>query len=202
MTVGVASLQCDLKSGGGRGLSLWGVAENIVLTYAGLRQRYSQLLCGVGVWGCGVLLNAVDKQADRLPDSKTDGSKTERLPDLKTDRLLDSNPGSLPDLKADHEAQGQTVRLSSRQTAKLKDRQTHGWLPAVGEIWTISSWGPVVSFKTRTWTSVESDSQPSATTETVAMETPRQMRVTWHQKAVPVGRTAHSKDGESVYWIT
>ena len=81
-----------------------------------------------------MLLNAVDKQADRLLDSKTDGSKTERLPDLKTDRLLDSNPGSLPDLKADHEAQGQTVRLSSRQTAKLKDRQTRGWLPAVGEI--------------------------------------------------------------------
>ena len=80
------------------------------------------------------MLNAVDKQADRLPDSKTDGSKTERLPDLKTDRLLDSNPGSLPDLKADHEAQGQTVRLSDRQTAKLKDRQTRGWLPAVGEI--------------------------------------------------------------------
>ena len=43
----------------------------------------------------GVLLNAVDKQSDRLPDSKTDGSKTERLPDLKTDRLVDSKPGSL-----------------------------------------------------------------------------------------------------------
>ena len=41
------------------------------------------------------MLNAVDKQADRLPDSKTDGSKTERLPDLKTDRLVDSKPGSL-----------------------------------------------------------------------------------------------------------
>ena len=73
-----------------------------------------------------MLLNAVDKQADRLPDSETDGSKT--------DRLFDSNPGSLPDLKADHEIQRQTVRLSDRQTAKLKDRQTRGWLPAVGEI--------------------------------------------------------------------
>ena len=80
------------------------------------------------------MLNAVDKQVDRLLDSKTDGSKTERLPDLKTDRLLVSKPGSLLDLRADHEAQGQTVRLSDRQTAKLKDRQTHGWLPAVGEI--------------------------------------------------------------------
>ena len=80
---------CLKVSGEGGGVSLGCGGNKIVLTAAGL-----PLLCGLGV-RVGVLLNAVDKQADRLPDSKTDGSKTERLPDLKTDRLVDSKPGSL-----------------------------------------------------------------------------------------------------------
>ena len=59
--MGAVSLQCVLKSpekGGGVSLGCGG--NKIVLTAAGL-----PLLCGLGV-RVGVLLNAVDKQADRL----------------------------------------------------------------------------------------------------------------------------------------
>ena len=85
------------------------------------------------------MLNAVDKQADRLPDSKTDGSKTERLPDLKTDRLLDSKPGSLPDLKADYEIQRQADSLTGKCQTQ---RQTDTWMVTCG-------WGDLNNFQLR-----------------------------------------------------
>ena len=79
----------------------------------------------------GVLLNAVDKQADRLPDSETDGSKT--------DRLFDSNPGSLPDLKADYEIQRQADSLTGKCQTQ---RQTDTWMVTCG-------WGDLNNFQLR-----------------------------------------------------